>query len=116
MCALLSIYDSDNYWWRAHTELCCTRFDEYFNITASVQKVFKMKGPKPRGSVSFLVCDLPNKMLKNDRPRRNISLLILVRVVKNFGLVVDGRGYLEKKQRLSRVKGHTCVIYADFYN
>ena len=85
-----------------------TRFDEYFNITASVQKVFKMRGRRPRNFVSFLVCDLPDEMLNNDRPRRDISLLIMGRIVRDYGLVVDGSGYIERRRRDSGLKGRSC--------
>ena len=84
-------------------------FDEYFNITASVIRVHKMRGrAKPHDIVSFLVCDLPNEMLKNDRPRSQISLLVMGRIVKDYGLVVDGSGYLEKRQRDSGRKARSC--------
>ena len=84
------------------------KYDEYFNITASVQKVFKMRGQRPRNSVSFLVCDLPNELLSNSRPRRRTKLLIMGRVVKDYGLVVDESGYLERRGRESRTKGRSC--------
>ena len=70
--------------------------NEYFNVTARVEKVYKIRGQeKPRGSFNFLVCDLPDEMLENGRPRRKIKLLIMGNVDKDYGLVVDSNGYLE---------------------
>lgn len=84
-------------------------YDEYFNVTASVQRVFKIRGQRrPRQFVSFLVCDLPNEMLKNGRPRRRTKLLIMGSVINNYGLVVDGNGYLEKRGKDSKRKGRSC--------
>ena len=86
-----------------------TNYDEYFNVTASVRRVFKMKGQKRQGDiVSFLVCDLPNELLSNDRPLPRTRLLIMGRVDKSYGLVVDGSGYLERRQGNSRRKGRSC--------
>ena len=83
-------------------------YNEYFNVTASVQKVFKRGQGRPRDLVSFLVCDLPYDLLKNGRPRRNTRLLIMGSVVKEYGLVIDGNGYLEKRGKDSKMKGRSC--------
>ena len=84
-------------------------YDEYFNVTASVQKVYKMRGQRrPRGFVNFLVCDLPDEMLRNGRPRRRTRLLIMGNFSKEYGLVIDGNGYLEKRGKDSRMKGRSC--------
>ena len=84
--------------------------DEYFNVTAVVQKVYKRNGiRKFNGSVNFLVCDLPDTILKgNSRPRRNTKLLIMGYVKDGYGLVVDENGYLEVQGRDSKRKGRSC--------
>ena len=84
-------------------------YDEYFNVTASVQKVYKMTGQRrPRDFVNFLVCDLPGELLKNGQPRRRTKLLIMGTVIQDYGLVVDGNGYLEKRGKDSKRKGRSC--------
>ena len=84
-------------------------YNEYFNVTASVRKVYKMRGQRrPRDFVTFLVCDLPDEFLKNGRLRRKTKLFIMGNVVEDYGLVVDGNGYLEKQGKGSRRKGQAC--------
>ena len=84
--------------------------DEYFNVTAVVQKVYKRSGIRRfEGSVSFLVCDLPRTILQaNGRPRRNTQLLIMGSVKDGYGLVVDDNGYLEVRGGDSKRKGRSC--------
>ena len=84
--------------------------DEYFNVTATVQKVYKRRGiERFDGFVNFFACDLPDTILKrNGRPRRNTKLLIMGNVKDDYGLVVDDNGYLEIQGRDSKRKGRAC--------
>ena len=84
--------------------------DEYFNVTAVVQKVYKRSGIRRfKGSVNFLVCDLPRTILQaNGRPRRNTQLLMMGSVKDGYGMVVDENGYLEVRGRDSKRKGRSC--------
>lgn len=85
------------------------KFADYFNLTASVQKVYKRRGLKKfDGSVNFLACDLPDSVLRNDRIRRNTRLLIMGTVMEHYGMVVDGNGYLEIRELESKRRGRVC--------
>ena len=84
--------------------------DEYFNVTATVQKVYRRRGIKRfNGFVNFFACDLPDTILKeNGRPRRNTKLLIMGYVKDGYGMMVDDNGYLEIQGRNSKRKGRAC--------
>lgn len=85
------------------------KLDEYFNVTASVRNVYKMTGQKrPKGRIHFLICDLPDRLLMNGRPRPRRTVLIMGNVDKDYGLVVDSKGYLEIQGRNSKRKGQSC--------
>jgi len=84
-------------------------YEEYFNITVQVQKVYKMRGQRnPRGTINVLACDLPDEILKDGQPRRNARLLIMGNVKDDSNLVVDSNGYIEIRGKESKRKGRAC--------
>ena len=85
--------------------------DEYFNVTATVKKIYKRRGIRRfNGFVNFFTCDLPDRAInkKHGGARRNTKLLIMGYVKDDYGLVVDDNGYLEIQGRDSKRKGRAC--------